>query len=109
MDKQKTKDKQDFGGWANYETWVTKFWLDNDHMKDLVAKIKRDAKTCTQVKEKIWTVKEAEKFLLANAVKENVTGEMEDEIDKECLATYLLCASISNINFEEIAGALLDN
>lgn len=111
---KETKDEQGYNGWSNYETWVTKLWLDNDegsynYMRDLVIVAKGEAKACSQVREKIWTVKEAEKYLLGEMVKDEVVEMTNIERTTAGLCDDLLNSAIENINFNEIAENLLED
>ena len=62
---------------------------------------------CRQVRDRIWTVEEARKFLLADRLKEYVE-EMNPLTDGASMFTDLLTAAISEVDWHEIAEAFLE-
>lgn len=109
-----SKDEKGYNGWTNFETWVTKLWMDNDegnysHMKELTEEVRKEAPTCSQVKERIWTVKEAEKYLLADRMQDEVCEIQEQKLFDVGLMTDLLNSAIEKIDFDEIAENLLED
>ena len=111
---KETEDEKGYQGWTNYETWVTKLWMDNDEgthefFRDLTIQARELAPTSSQVKKGVWTAKEAERFLLADMVKEEIEIMVKGEEDQAGLVNDLLNASISDINFVEIAVSLLSD
>ena len=112
--KQGTKDEQGYQGWTNYETWVTKRWLDYeqwscDHLRELTKEAREQAPKSSQVKEKRWTVDVAGGYLLADMVRDLVEQLMDNDAiaGEASLKTDLLGEAIENINFDEIAENLL--
>src|SRR3990172_552402 len=70
---------QTYNGWTNYETWCVHLWLTNDEgtykfCRGLARRAAKVAADCEQVREGIWTVDEARKFILADQLK----GSVED-------------------------------
>ncbi len=107
-----TKDEKGHNGWSNYETWVTKLWMDNDqgsydYMRELVIIAKGEAKACSQVREKIWTVEIAERYLLAEMVKDEIVEMTNIERTTAGLLDDLLNSAISRVDCNEIAENLL--
>lgn len=100
-----------FNGWANYETWACKLWIDNEQASYLYrANAARDAfaeaKTCPQVGRGLWTEDEAPRILLADRLKREITDAAPDL--GASLYSDLLLAAISEIDWCEIADALLE-
>jgi hypothetical protein len=104
---------QRYNGWDNYETWAVNLWLTNEegiynYCRGLALRAAIDAPTCEQVREGIWTVEEAKRFLLADQLKSSVE-DMNPLADKATMFTDLLHAAISEVNWDEIATAFLDD
>jgi len=105
--------RSSYNGWSNYETWAVNLWLTNEQgiynfCRGLARRAVRDAPECEQVREGIWTVEVAKKFLLADQLKSSVE-DMNPLTDKASMFTDLLNAAISEVNWDEIATALLDD
>ena len=101
-----------YNGWTNYETWCIHLWLTNEegtynYCRALARQAAEDAPDCEQVADRIWTVDDAKKFLLADQLKEFV-AETNPLSDKASMFSDLLGAAISESNWDEIAGAFLD-
>ena len=99
-----------YNGWKNYETWVTMLWLDNDQgtyniVREMAESARAEAITCHQVKQEIWTVGEAEKFILADAIADFTEDFVYIE---ECgLRADLLNNTFHDIDFVGIAKSIL--
>ena len=104
-------DAERYNGWTNYETWCVALWLDNDETSyrywSLVAEQTRDdAQRCQQVKEKVWTTEQATRFNLADAIKSEITERSPTQ--DASLYTDLIHAALSEVDWGEIAQAILD-
>ncbi len=104
-----TEDRT-YNGYTNYETWNVALWIDNEqgpqnYWLETAAQCLADAPNASQVAEKIWTVEQAAKFALADQLK-----EWHQENVPEISGCYadLLGAALSEVNWDEIAGNLLD-
>jgi hypothetical protein len=99
-------------GWSNYETWATNLWLTNDEptyncCRALASESRCEAAGVEQVKGRVWTVQEATKFRLAELLQEHVE-DRNPIADQASLYADLLNAALSQVNWIEIAEALLD-
>ena len=100
-----------YNGYTNYETWAVALWMDNEahshaYWRESAQKAREEARDCDQVASRIWTVEEAERFLLADWIKEEITEgspEMEPSVYSD-----LLEAAFGEVNWSEIAGNLLE-
>lgn len=101
-----SQNKQ-YNGWANYETWAVKLWIDNEepsyrHALSLATEHYSDASA-----DKTFSRSERARFGLADALKEMLedgnplTGEASVYSD-------LLSAALSEVNWDEIAEAYIE-
>lgn len=81
------KDK--YQGWTNYETWVTKLWIDNDQ-NNLI-----------EIEEIIKVNKGMELWRVASTVEDYVRSYMIPDLPAS-LATDLLNASMCEVDWQEI-------
>lgn len=105
-------DEQKYNGWTNYETWAVSLWLDNDqgtydYWREKAQEMREEAPTSRQVSKGIWSAAEAEKFNLADQLKEEITDSAPLD-DANCY-TDLLNAALSEVNWAEIAGNILES
>jgi hypothetical protein len=101
-------EPKDYNGWSNYETWNYKLWLDNDegsynYWQETARQILDNAKSS-----EYFTARQNAETQLAEALKAEIE---ESNPLKDTATTYtdLLNASISEINFHEIAKAILED
>jgi len=112
MNSEKEKiDRDTYNGWSNYETWAVALWLDNEqetysYWREQAATSKDTAPVCSQVKDGIWTPKEAAVYLLADQLKEEVT-EQNPLDGTASLYADLLCSALGEVYWEGIAAARL--
>lgn len=89
-----------YEGWTNYETWVTKLWLDNSEsgqalQKEWLAEAKnqtKDRQTCIRLEE-----------IIKEYIEEN------SPITDASIYSDLLTSAISRINFTEIAETIIED
>ena len=99
-----------YQGWSNYETWLVSLWLDNEqcsheHWRHRAVELGEEAATHRNVREGIWTVSEAQRFSLADELKEEISdGSPLEEPSMYC---DLLAAALDEVNWSEIAGELI--
>lgn len=96
-----------YNGWTNYETWVTKLWLDNEQgtyelQKEMLAQAQNTPKN------EVWTREETTKFTLADLLKEYIE-EFNPLVKSASMYSDLMGAAISEINFDEIAEAIIED
>lgn len=103
-----TEADSSYNGWSNYETWVVNLWLGNDEgayttCRSLTQRCFEEA-----VADEVLNRKERACYQLANELKEMIedgnplAGETSVYAD-------LINASISEVNWKEIANNLLQD
>ncbi len=98
---------QKYNGWTNYETWVTKLWMDNDegsynYWSEVTDEIYRDG-----VADKPFTKKERAALDLADMLKEQ--HEDANPIEDASVFSDLMGAALSSVNWYEIAESLIED
>ena len=112
MDKCNMKDEK-YNGWTNYHTWAVNLWMNSEYGTYKYwreeARIHYDnADDCGAVWDGHCTTMEVARHRLADQLKEH----FEDESPlKECIDLYsdLLVAALGEVDWHEIANALLDD
>lgn len=97
-----------YNGWANYETWCVKLWMDNDegsyrYWKSETLDAWEEAEA-----DKYFTRKERAAFGLADRLK-NEFGDNHPLTDQANVYADLLGAALSEVNWDEIANSLLND
>ena len=103
-----SKDEQGYNGWANYETWSVKLWLDNDnasynYWQERTREVWENAQGLlpgqgdTSVNARI---------ALADELKDFHQGELPE---LQGFAADLLQAALDSVDFYEIADSLLQD
>jgi hypothetical protein len=105
-----TNNEKRHNGWANYETWATALWLDNEYAtqcywRTATGECRAAAPSSRQVMDGYWTVSEAARFILADRLKEEVTAGAP--ICEASLWADLLGAALEEVNWQEIADHYL--
>lgn len=103
-------NRQEYNGWTNYETWATHLWLSNEegsynYWRDAAGESFRAAVDLPEGN--ILTPSEQARYHLAERLKD----EIEENIPPEVCGTMyrdLLGAALSEVNWSEIANALLE-
>ena len=101
--------KKEYNGWTNYETWVVNLWIGNEqgssnywHVQ-AIAELERAKSDKTFAKDEIAKIA---KLALADALTEHHALALPEV---KGFAADLLGAAMSKVNWEEIAGSLIDN
>ena len=95
-----------YNGWTNYETWAVKLWMDNEqgtqeYWSDRAKEILRDPRTSD-----VLTTDQTARYDLADQLK----AEHEENAPTiGGVFADLLSASLSKVNWSEIAECLLDD
>ena len=101
-----TESDSSYNGWSNYDTWVVNLWLGNDE---------GSYNTCTAlaqrcfeeaVADQVLSRKERACYQLANELKAMIE-DGNPLADESSVYSDLLNASISEVNWKEIADSLL--
>ncbi|MGK7955123.1 MAG: hypothetical protein AB4063_07655 [Crocosphaera sp.] len=94
-------ENEGYNGWANYETWVTALWIDNDqgsyyHRREL---------TC-QVQESYPDDEDKQAYKLGDLLKDWIE-ELNPLTDQSSLFADLIKGALSAVNWREIATNFL--
>jgi hypothetical protein len=100
--------QEKYQGWTNYETWNVKLWLDNDEgsyhwLEDLAQTAWDNAEA-----DKHFTREERAKLDLADTLKSEIE-EQNPLADQATMWSDLLSAALSEVNWMEIAGSVLED
>jgi len=109
-----TKDTT-YNGWTNYETWAVKLWMDNDQGSyNYWREAAQDAWTEAEDKLPNQFMNKADnaRLILSERLKNDHDDESEHPVFAAANGTVyadLLNAALSEVNWHEIADALLEN
>src|SRR5712691_3193570 len=107
-----SSEDKTYNGWSNYETWCVNLWLSNDegtyrHCRSLARDAANAAEDSSRVRDGIWTIEEATRFLFADALKE-LLDELNPITAQASVFSDLITAALSDVNWHEIADAFLE-
>lgn len=100
-------NEKGYQGWTNYETWATMLWINNeqpvqDHWHERAREITQEVK---KHKEHVYmTVDEEIKFTLADELRDEINDNMPSV---KGVYADLLQSAVDNIDYEEIAEAII--
>lgn len=102
-----TMEHREYNGWTNYETWNVKLWLDNEQgTYELQKEMAEQANQTPKVD--VWTRKDTTRFTLADLLKDYVE-ECNPLVDDASMYSDLMSAAIQEVNWQEIADAILED
>jgi hypothetical protein len=107
-----SSEDKTYNGWSNYETWCVNLWLSNDegtyrHCRSLAREAVNGAEDSSQVRDGIWTIEEATRFQLADALKDFL-GELNPLSAQASVFSDLINAALCEVDWHEIADAFLE-
>jgi hypothetical protein len=95
--------EQGYNGWTNYETWVTKLWIDNDQGEQ--------AFWLHEANDVLKTYPEEEGKQIASLsdqMKEYCEYGIEEVLTKASLYADLMRSAIDAVNWNEIARSVIE-
>src|SRR5439155_26953515 len=107
-----SSEDKTYNGWSNYETWCVNLWLSNDegtyrHCRSRARDDTNTAEDSSRVREGIWTIEEATRFQLADALKEFL-DERNPIAAQASVFTDLINSALCEVDWHEIADAFLE-
>lgn len=104
-----------YNGWTNYETWAVKLWMDNDessyrYWQEAAQDAWAEART--RYPNQFMGRAENARMLLADRLKADYDSQSEHPVFAAAEGSAyadLLNAALSEVNWREIADALLDD
>jgi hypothetical protein len=112
MSEQKTEDTT-YNGWKNYPTWAVNLWLANDeglyHERRARARqVIADANEDEMVTKGYWTVAEAQRYRLADSLKQWVTDDLAPDLGAS-FGADLLGYALGEVDWHEIAASAIED
>ena len=100
-----------YNGWKNYPTWAVNLWLSNDEELDDGARARAQAVISEAPDHRnvpdIWTVEQAARFELADALKSWVTYDLVPDLGAS-FAADLLGWSLEHVAWDDIADSWIE-
>ncbi len=101
-----------FNGWSNHATWCVHLWLTNEegdyrYWREEAARHRKEAPRHENVREGIWSVELTERAGLAEQMKSEI--EEGSPLEAASLFSDLLSATLSDVDWHEVAGAFLED
>lgn len=99
---------QRYNGWANYETWCVKLWMDNDEGSCDYWNERAEHWAGEESTSEHWSCDESAKFNLADELKDSYEERRTDLVGLEgTVFSDMLGAAFSEVDWQEIAENLL--
>ena len=104
-----------YNGWTNYETWVVNLWMGNEEGSYLTgqASARRAWQNATTTTIFTFTRKENAVLALANEMHAEYESAMHDLLESanalSSIWADLLGAALSEVNWHEIAGHMIED
>ena len=103
-----------YNGWANYETWAVKLWMDNEESGcTLQQELLEQAQNTPydEEDERIWageSVTRRTRFILAGLLEDYVTDN-NPLADTPSMYSDLMMSAINSVDWDEIASHIIDD
>jgi hypothetical protein len=107
-----TERDQTHNGWKNFPTWAVNLWLENDEglhnaTREIVGNVAQEARTADQVVDGIWTVEQATRYNVADALRTWVQDELAPDLGAS-FAADLLGYALDEVDWDEVADAWIE-
>jgi len=108
-------NEKQYNGWTNYETWAVNLWLSNDegswtYWRQVACEHIEAHREDRQVLDGIYSPREAVAYALADTLKDELKdGEANPLAEGGSMYADLLRASLEEVNWQEVAEALLED
>lgn len=110
-----TQENTNYNGWTNYETWAVKLWMDNDQGSSTYwseATTEAWAATAHSQPNQFMNHRDNARLVLSERLESEHDSQSEHPVFAAANGTVyadLLNAALSEVNWREIADALLDD
>ena len=106
-----SNETKNYNGWSNYETWCVHLWMTNEegtyrYWREEASRCRKEARSCPNVRDGIWTVEIAERAELAEQMRDEVVDA--SPIEGASLFSDLMNAALSEVDWREVAEAFLE-
>jgi hypothetical protein len=107
-------NEKQYNGWTNYETWAVHLWLSNDegswnYWQQVAAEHIEAHRDDRDVLNGFYSPREAVTYALADTLKDELKdGESNPLAEGGSMYADLLRASLDEVNWQEVAAALLE-